>query len=169
MTPPRRFTLLDSMILVAAVAIGMALELPQLDIALNYWSADYPFPFIEWFLLHSDAAPALMPLTIAAIALRLRRPRPAIRRAFRGPGMAGCLATLPGLILLNILRPSRQFWVEGSFETGLCVLTTWGVLAALGYWRRERDWVGWMGRSICLAWIAATAAGIAGEFLYSFQ
>jgi hypothetical protein len=174
MTQPRRFTLVDAMVLVAAVGASLALMRPyMLGITLL---VTHRRPYLLALSAPAHYGPTfLVPLTVAALALRLRRPRPPIRRAFRGLGMVGCLASIPGIALANAPSPRGPmdmpgpFWLAGGFEAGLCVLGAWVALVAQCRWCREPDWVGWLGRAISLGWLASGAGVFAAPFLNYFQ
>jgi hypothetical protein len=91
--PHRRISVLDAMILTAATAIGLtiarsySLELLRNDLP--------PYPPITrglvtaWmYILATLPVPALWSLAI--LALRLRHPRPPLRRLVRQPGVVAC-------------------------------------------------------------------------------
>ena len=97
---PRRFTLLDAMILVAAVAVGLVLARTWshyavmqatfhsgFDLPNRFWSRLVPVSYsvVEHWPVVAAATPALL-------LLRLGRPRPPRRRRFAPPGMAACVA-----------------------------------------------------------------------------
>ena len=105
----RRFTLVDGMILVAAVAFGFGLlhswypycsmfwalffeRLPS----LKAWSKDLIQYFLTLFL--SSAMPFAVSATVATMGSRLRGPRPRSRRLARQPGWMACLAASLGLL-----------------------------------------------------------------------
>ncbi len=83
--PCRRFTLLDGMILVAGSAVGTAGILGQ-------WGDQT----VEgWVNVADDVSGFLLMLASALLLiLRLRGPRPTIRRIARQPGAAGCFAVV---------------------------------------------------------------------------
>jgi hypothetical protein len=184
MTPPRRFTLIDAMILVAAVATGTALGRPLIGfvglLRSRVGQFDLPTHFLWWPVL---AAPWLAALTLAAIALNagglLRQPLRAVLR----PGMAGCLAAALGLaagtlargygriligaVLRRRLRASslHYAWATAGDDAGLAAFATWVVLLATGRWRGEPDWHDRLGRAASLGWVALLALRLAGDLL----
>jgi hypothetical protein len=100
MTPktPRRFTILDGMILVAAVAGGFALRRAVEDaLARHAYNADFndfsQFHSLVYWIIEAGF-PFLAALAPAVFILRLRRPRPRWRRLIRQPGMAASCAAL---------------------------------------------------------------------------
>lgn len=97
----RPFTVLDGMILVAATAVSIVL----LKIAVGYFGAFYgPFsephdltdgsdiPYLGSItgLIRCGSVPVLLPASLALLVIRLRKPRPALRRLARQPGFAAC-------------------------------------------------------------------------------
>src|SRR3954453_6913158 len=93
---PRRFTLLDAMVVIAAIAVGL-LPIPFL---LDVWTFSLAgSPYWRFLLLCGSMVDGMLcsfALTLgpALLALRLRRPRPRLRRVFRQPGTAACTAVV---------------------------------------------------------------------------
>ena len=79
--PKRRLTLLDVMILVAATAIALALA----RATVSPVQPDGEAIVVAWAFL--------TPLSWAVLLLRLKRPRPGLRRLTSRPGDAACLVT----------------------------------------------------------------------------
>jgi hypothetical protein len=165
MTPPRRFTLLDSMILVAAVAVGAALNRTLFSIGGVDHSTKGPLGATAIFVGLYISPCWLVPFTLAALALRIRGATPPVRLAFRSPGMAGCLAALPGLLIANAAPAWMRMGIIRSLEVGASIVGAWFVLAALGYWQEDRDWVDRLGRLVCLGWLASASAWLAGPLM----
>ncbi len=105
MTPiarrPRRFTLADAIVLVAATAAGMALVREWVRMAsptpplFRYDTGPMPrgplcglAPLVRWVVL---GWPIVAMWTFALVVLRLRRPRPRRQRLFAPPGVAACV------------------------------------------------------------------------------
>src|SRR5690242_18723380 len=99
--PRRRFTLLDGMTLIAATALAIAWERPFLPrIVQNFrrftsWTAWETWEGGVMTLM--TLLPFVALWTLALILLRLRRPRPALRRLARQPGATACLTAAIGL------------------------------------------------------------------------
>jgi len=112
--PGRRFTVMDSMVLVAATAIGLTLTYGGWE--WDFWqsncdarsllSSQKPLTFSdkvsicaeeaeEWVFEHG--VPMLVSWTAAVLALRLRSPRPKLRRLARQPGF--CAVLVPILVI----------------------------------------------------------------------
>lgn len=124
----------------------------------------------------------LAPPTIAAIGLRLRRPRPDRRELVGQPGSVACIGAgvailVPLLDAYVRIRPlvSSCMWGElfckdfllilvertipGSLGlAGFGIALTWSLLAAGGRWRAEPSRIDRLGRFLGLAWIAAATA-----------
>jgi len=88
----RRFGLGDVLILIAALAAGMhgarGLWLLQVEgPGVQTWSVTP-----KWLMMAAMAASFAAPMTMACLAFRLRRPRPARRRIWMQPGAAAALA-----------------------------------------------------------------------------
>ncbi len=126
--PTRRFTLLDAIILIAAVAVGIGWTkggwerlYPQYDTNITYLNDYYkrlftspatpgtpPVPPSWWSPVKRAAesvqvaAPMVASLSMAVLLLRFRRPRPPMRTVVRQPGSAAMIATAAGLIVMGI-------------------------------------------------------------------
>src|SRR5947209_3413488 len=73
-TPQRRFTLLDSLVMIAALAGSMALFRLEVAEWRRFW-------YVGLFLQRAAICRVcLLPPTIAVLILRLRHPRPRFRR-----------------------------------------------------------------------------------------
>jgi hypothetical protein len=94
---PRRFTLCDAMVLVAAVGLGLMLSrtwsyyaekltgpLKHLAAVGHPWLPSMIYNIIALWPVVAMVAPALL-------LLRLRQPRPPARRLFAPPGVAACM------------------------------------------------------------------------------
>jgi hypothetical protein len=101
MTPQasRKFTILDGMILVAALAGGFALRRAAEDSLAGHGSIAYGASVLFLYRMIEAGFPFLVTLTPAVLVMRLRRPRPRWRRLARQPGTAAsCAAILPIII-----------------------------------------------------------------------
>ncbi len=110
---PRRFTLGDGLLVVAALAAGFAMVRQW---ANPHWCAEPPFfaaptnasfartlyygvaVGVSWSI---PFAIAMMPAVLAA---RLRKPRPPLAQIAEGPGTVACAAALLGMVL----RPTQE-------------------------------------------------------------
>jgi hypothetical protein len=159
----RRFSVLDAMILVAATAVGLAGIRAYSPAFCSYqYTSIPPPPWLNWLaVVLSNWAFYLSPLpaawTLAALMLRLRSPRPHVRRLMRQPGtVAGIAATMLILIgvvhyLLDLHNPS---WHDipfqyTTFSLGCGVGVAWLILSLSMRWRAERSWIDRLGRSVC--------------------
>lgn len=110
--PPRKFTILDGMILVAAIACGFALRRAVLDSFHGFWvMQDESWLIGIWVMLDESwlirnvrglscaATPFLTMLTPTVLLLRLCRPRPRRIELFRQPGMVACCASILPLVV----------------------------------------------------------------------
>lgn len=112
-TPPgpvrphdRRFSVADGLVLIGASAIGLALvrgwRYPRwCGLMIGFFPGSMQSPGRR--TLHaiqvavSWAIPFAMSLTVACLVLRLRSPRPSLRRVARHPGTVACLAALAAM------------------------------------------------------------------------
>jgi hypothetical protein len=180
---PRKFTILDGMILVAAVACGFALR----RLTTGIFNGGV-FESLNWLGRNAiepmrAAMPFLATLTPAVLLIRLRRPRPALWRLARQPGMAACCAAILSMppTLLALARENRAVvegesevfppdWVariflleEGAVMAGLWVLAAWAALMLGGRRRPERGWIDRLGRVVGLGWLLALAVHVLGH------
>jgi hypothetical protein len=175
---PRRFTLFDAMVLIAATAIPL---LPLRLFMSGYSglsSGSYLGQAVELGLI-ADAllCPLAMSLSLALWALRLRQPRPDVPRVYRQPGMAACTATLVFLAffltatLISLflsyfagVAHSKHMFTQFNFViwllivplclVGISVLAVWTVLWSIGAWRPEPSWIDRAGRVLGVYWVA---------------
>jgi hypothetical protein len=115
----RQFTLLDAMILVGAMALGLAAN--RWFDPNYYWSTvirefasnfTWDWGSFEEFLdaIWRFSTPHAVSATLAVLTMRLRNPRPRWRRLSRQPGLTACVALLIG-------------WAAGSAYTVVKVLS----------------------------------------------
>ncbi|MDG3006867.1 hypothetical protein [Paludisphaera mucosa] len=169
----RPFGLSDAMILVAAAAIGLALaRTPAAFVAHMFSRMPSRPPVHRTFAYLYDGFAAAFPmvaaLTLAAILLRFRRPRPTFRRLVRQPGLIACAAAATALVigLLHSLPVGFNFMGTSGFdgwtyyasitESHACdyaVVGAWLATALSGRWRPERSWIDRLGRVLGAAWI----------------
>lgn len=164
----RRFTLLDAMVLVAASAVAFVIVRPVV--------APSPLGVPAWGIVLAFFIAGLVAWTPAALALRLRSPRPSIRKLCRQPGFAASLAASAILslgvlatALLALIRAVRRYppgspplpdptwWVGvvlqiGPF-VGPAVIAAWIVLAVTGRRRPSRNWLDVLGRVLGAGWV----------------
>jgi hypothetical protein len=183
-TPTRKLTILDGMVLVAAVACGLSVR-PK----LNAWYGQGPVYAQNWFGRITDdpvkvasAIPFLMTITPAVLVMRLRRPRPRWRLLARQPGTAACCAAIGPIAIAalhlcllewradhvgsgDLYAPwvswEPVLWICGS-SAGLCVLAAWLALAVSGRRSVERSGIDWLGRLVGAGWLAILAVRILG-------
>ena len=146
------------MILVAAAAIGLVLARATIDHI--FWMSTgfrkYAGP-ISGFLVG---------LTLAYVPIRLRRPRPALRRLVRQPGVTACFAVLLVMALdgavwvlycLKHAYPLVQYlpnyWRGNSEHIAPAVTAVWLGMLLSRRWRPESGWIDRLGRVIGFAWL----------------
>ncbi len=120
-TPPRRFTLLDAMIGVGAVALAMAATRWKYAGYAWFWNLDREgwTPGATARRLVTAAAfalPTLFAATLALVLARLTPPRPPLRRIALQPGAAACGIALLAVAIEGVDYLARQ--VAHSFHMG---------------------------------------------------
>jgi hypothetical protein len=173
---PRKFTLIDAMVLVAATAIGLVpMRYVYADGTLGQTlSAGLGWETLAMISLGSSfvVTPLLVTWSLALWLLRLRQPRPRFRRLFRQAGMAATtailltallvafkLASVLGVAFLGDSAPSAVsgillfdilFMYTRSCLTALCdgVLAVWLVLWLARVGRSEASWLDRAGRAL---------------------
>jgi hypothetical protein len=183
--PPRRFHMIDAMIVVAATAAGIAWGRTDLIATVqarviptgNVFSgrmhtrpvkfADRVNTFRRWALR------LLGCWTLAVLMVRLRSPRPRRFRLMCQPGMLAvttattyAVVGAAGFLLAFLIRARyKPTWSDYAGQaidlngTAKAIAAAWLILALSGRWRPERTWIDRLGCLIGLAWIALEIAG----------
>jgi hypothetical protein len=95
----RPFGLTDAMLLVVAVAVALSVNRADWRDSF-YWSLVNSYDSIKTFLIL--ALPHVAAITVALVAIRMRKPRPALRRLARHPGAVACMVALAALLLVVV-------------------------------------------------------------------
>ncbi len=179
----RRFTLLDALALIAATALGLAPMRGEIAFRGAQPLARIPNARALAFLTMSIEAvgPLLASWTLAALALRLRSPRPSLRRLTRQPGFAAnaavilCLLTELVLVVVSMLaHPAQRLPFVTTMARTLGVSShmaasgvagAWLVLALGGLWRPEPSWIDRLGRFLGGSWLGLFLVGWLRTFL----
>lgn len=178
--PLRPFSISDGMLVVAAVGGGIALtdlwqrelaeELPTF-ITNGGWSTANRTRFAGY------AISALIPASLAVLALRLRRPRPRIWLMARQPGTIACLSSTLAIVAETVAAPLNLRTMGGLtspllvaawyWPPSVCavVLASWLILALSRRWRSHGDWVDRAGMLVGVGWIGLPFALGVIEFL----
>ena len=171
--PTRRFTLLDAMILIVALAAVLPATKQILGRAVVPWFSPMPMYFParngpDWHNIRTISmglTPCLASLTIALTALQWRRPKLTFRMLGRGPGLAACGVATVVLVVEAIFGLEFEgveslagfpiWWLPfGMRNAGGAVLGAWIALALSGRWRRRwrRDGLDKLGRVLGVWW-----------------
>jgi hypothetical protein len=161
------------MILVGATAIALTM-MRLVDFTPPYRTTplyDHIAFFIEKYLL-----PWLIALSWAMMAIRLRRPRPPMRRLWRQPGATASamivltfvlvasqvvarIMTMPRAYLANMHKPWNQstesYLFLLSFDGSMLIAGAWATLALTRRMRREPGWIDGLGTAVGATWIIA--------------
>ena len=164
--PPRqrRMSILDLMMMAAACALGFTMSRLW---SSKVWETSFRRMFTQAEAVALITTWSVLPLSVALIPIRLRRPRPPLRRIGRQPGfqasVAGCVA-----VLLRFLGASCYLTPTWSGPTGWynfflnldplrtvapAVGIAWMALALSGRWCAEPSWIDRLGRSLGVAWL----------------
>jgi hypothetical protein len=168
-TRPRKPTLVDAMILVAATGVGLAVVRTW---APSYYAWSYnpspPPTWLEWsaFVLPAWAAylsPVPAAWTIATLILRLFPPRPPLRIACLQAGSSAVLAATMAASV-NFVYLVLHVWMKRSgyhemafvyttHSAGIAVGAVWLVLALGAAWKAEPTWIDRWGRTLGAYWL----------------
>ena len=170
---PRKFTLLDAMVLIAATGIALV---PVRLYQWENWHLPERWSASEILYAGLDANIVLVPpalaLTAALWLLRMMPPRPRIRRVFRQPGLAAgtttivlALAALMSFLIYASIDRGIHFesvnemnlWTRigmiPMFLAGNAVAAVWFVMWLSGTWRSEPSWIDRAGRALGVYWV----------------
>jgi hypothetical protein len=127
---PRSFGLTDALILVIAAAVGLSINRLNWAIFLACWSNPLDaHDSIEQFL--GLVMPHVAAMTVATLAMRVRRPRPRFRRIARQSGLVACMVALAVLLII-------ASWVALTTLTGQIVKFSQHVVPMGQYDHRKR-------------------------------
>jgi hypothetical protein len=178
---PRKFTLFDAMVLIAAAAIALLpVRLFLSAFAGLSESLSLAYRIVEFaFVADALVCPLALSLSLAVFVLRLRKPRPGLPRVFRQPGMAACTAVLVYCLLFliaTLISLFLSYFASGLFLNhmflqfnfaiwllvlpmsmmGITVAAVWILLWLIGAWRPEPSWIDRAGRAVGIYWVANT-------------
>jgi hypothetical protein len=158
----RRFTLMDGLILVAATAIGLALD--RASVAL--FSFRNP-PIREWT---ETCSWVVLSWTCVIGLLGLLPPRLPRRRLFRQPSMAASSAAWTACVLNvcwyipigirewrngNTLKYVLKVALDSASDpavVSIAIAIAWSALMLSGSWRPEPSWLDRFGRALGIIW-----------------
>jgi hypothetical protein len=188
----RRLGLLGAMILVAAVAVGLAwsrFNAARPDLP-GYPHRSRGVPACHWaWGYYSLAAPVMAAIAIGLLVVRFRGPSPPRRRDLSQPGASACaaVAVVLGLSAIRLLValaalqseesllaslgvPALDNWWWPAYralhpaEPGMAILACWSILALSGRMRCGRSAVECLGWVVAAYWVGATVLSwLAGQ------
>lgn len=181
--PCRKFTLADAMMLVAAVAVSScllkyhyeelraagSLGFPSgwLRLDIRTWSDGDVISSTVWCLGWTYCW--LVPCTIACLIVRLRHPRPRLRRLILQRGAASIvLATIFTAATVTLFALRKALFASSGTHlflgyglerliggTGLLIVGAWLLLALSGRCRAEPGWIDRTGTFLGGCWVAS--------------
>jgi hypothetical protein len=198
---PRRVGLLDAMILIAAIAVGLAWARyrdpfppqfeqgnPEVGPLIVGDGPNRPvFVICAWGMYGAAwAFPCCVTTAFALLAITIRLAWPRVRRVFRQPGTASCVAAVITTFLLllwnllaNLIKAVndeegidwRNIWtscVEVDISswtvfTGFATLTALSILSLSGVLRCDRSAIDRIGRALGCFWIVTMILACAYE------
>lgn len=169
---PRRFTVSDGMVLVAATAVGFGVaRYSELRVNGNGITLSIMARVQVWLSFVG------LFLTFALLTLRLWRPRPDLRDLFRQPGFAANFAVMVTIVVRlfvswcvyrsmmpSVISRGSYVWdffavrfvaVTPVFDESIAcpIVSVWLVMALGGRWDAEPGWVDRAGRALGVFWI----------------
>ena len=156
--PPRKFTLFDAIVSMAAIGVTLAVARSHLTyLWANLSAIPYPGPAGwagTWAYLRTrtDVSGSIVMLsftslecllvcwTLAFFIMRLRKPRPPLRRLVRQPGMVACEVWLLGMLLgicIATFEAHPHLGLVVVVLTACAIPVAWTILALLGAWKRN--------------------------------
>jgi hypothetical protein len=163
----RKFNIVDAMILIGAVAIGIAMVREARSDPNGLLRNNSPM----WRIHDRICFFGIMfvPYAPAWLCLRMRHPRPASSDLIQQPGVracrAACFALLVSPVPTFMFRPisvhgpapfSAWFYTWGyavSCLTGLSILVVWLCMAVSRSWHSEPSWIDRGGRILGFFWL----------------
>lgn len=186
-TSPRHFNLGDLAIVVAAATVFFTLARfiwDHRDSSLDGFASPRRInsgPFFSFAPeARADIAGAgLVVVGWTLIGLRLRRPRPKLRRLLRQPGMVAASAASLALAVTwfrdRLSAQGGAGWVpayrpvvfpDGASLAGcVAVLVAWALLLGSGRWQPERSWLDRTGRFLGWVWLLQPVGPLVGRLL----
>jgi hypothetical protein len=167
----RPFGLADVMIVIIALALGLAIARPALVLIADAVRSDplWRFRTLDGAvslgrMLNNVLLNFLLFLLPACLILRLKRPRPPLRSMISQPGFAACAAPLAVLVFLplSLLAPSGlgQQIIEIAAQVLViaAVPLAWVFLIATRRWDPEPSWIDRLGRILGALWMVCVPA-----------
>jgi hypothetical protein len=170
----RRFGLADMMILIVALALGLALAGPAFIIIADairsvprnhFQTLAGVVQFVRF--LNIIVLNFLVCLIPASLILRLRRPRPPLRTLIHQPGFAACaapvavvLATLPLAFFAPSGLAGQVIEIGGQGLAVAAAPLAWLFLIATRRWNPEPSWIDRLGRVLGVLWMVSLPAHI---------
>jgi hypothetical protein len=178
---PRKFTLVDAMVLIAAIAASL-MQVRHIFPNKSFVPDEYSWYEVWQFglVLNEMLSVVALCLSLALFILRLANPRPRARRLFRQPGMAACMVVVVYSILLVasfcVYRLDqltiRNAPLYAGDVIGLLTSSTLGGAVA-GAWialwssravRLEPSWIDRSGRALGAFWILGALLSLPDVF-----
>jgi hypothetical protein len=151
----------DLMILVLATAGGLFLVK---QVSPNYAGGG---PIVLWVedWMRTWITPWLSMMSMAIFVIRLRRPRPRLRRILRQPGAVAAVMALASLGYIGLLtlgrvavrgdlrNPLGDYFDLSLIQAGPMIAGAWIALRLTGRLHRERGWIDGLGTLVGALWV----------------
>lgn len=185
--PKRSFTLLDVILLVAGAGIGswFARMLIVSELVVNPAPGRY-----AWATWIGASNLLMLGISLGIAGVRIRQPRPPIRRLGRQPGFLAEVAVVSivvlgtGLSVLDRMVFSGQIGDEtlvshllfgylisigGPWNVGFAVILAWVIGGLQGFRCGRADWVEWAGRFLGVLWLVLWLAILSVKLLIGLE
>jgi hypothetical protein len=171
----RRPQIIDLMILVCAVAIGMYVSRQaesriKWGTGLSQAAPPWSMRTIDW--IETSVLPWVVLMALATLIIRLRHPRPTLRRILRQPGAVACtlgmmtigfgflrlviseiINSLNHVTTASNLYQLDSLLTNGKGLSGSFIIGGWVALAFSGSLHRERGWIDGFGTLVGAIWV----------------
>ncbi len=167
--PRRRFTILDGVVFIVILALAFALTRSFLK--QSAWQLRPSFmpnlsQRVAAWIIHVSTRFMSMAM-LGLLIMRLRRPRPPLRRLSRQPGAVACTAAVVAMaasgsviLSLSLFRTvhisslDQHTWLLFLGPISPAVTYAWILLWLSGRWQSEPSWIDRLGRLFGAYWIA---------------
>jgi hypothetical protein len=170
-------------VLVLIVPLAAAIPITESFLRNELRTFLFGRPIQSWIMDFLDWAPViffgLLPRyvslgMVALLFLRLRRPRPGLRRVSRQPGAVACAAGTAAVVAGGVIVLSRHLFSNGNplgmistwppwhelyewpmveARISAAVVAAWTALGLSGRWRSEPSWIDRAGRVMGAYWV----------------
>ncbi len=173
----RRFTLLDAMVLIAAIGVGVWMG--RLLMMSNPFVTSPATPNL-WKIWIGASYLVLLGVSLGLAVVRVFPPRPPLRRVARQPGALAMLAVVaivavgtvcsaidwyvfwepigPAHVVIYNWLYTYLFSIGGPWNVAFAVSLAWIMGGVQGFRWRRADWIEYASRAVGAVWVSAWGA-----------